>query len=136
MSQHDNPTAWWHSDKPARHILRHEDGSEVELSESDLDAMMRRWDQVVREMEAMPADNVLEQIRALVDSALKEGKCVQQLMDEVTELLRDVSSDPQTVTTEMAVRQVWLASSQTFSAAHTLSGFIVAYGCAIKSEGK
>jgi len=48
----DNPTKWWHSDKPARHILRHEDGSEVELSEDDLDAMMRRWDQVVSESES------------------------------------------------------------------------------------
>lgn len=86
--------------------------------------------------ELKPQDSVSEQIRALIDSALKEGKCVQQLMDEVTELLRDVSSDPQTVTTEIAARQAWLASSQTFSAAHTLSGFIVAYGCALKSEGK
>lgn len=52
----DNPTAWWHSDKPARHIMRHEDGSEVELSEDDLDAMMRRWDQAVREMKPATAE--------------------------------------------------------------------------------
>lgn len=52
MSQHDSPTSWWHSDKPARHILRHEDGSEVELSESALDEMMRRWDRAVDEIEA------------------------------------------------------------------------------------
>lgn len=61
MSQQDNPTTWWHSDKPARHILRYEDGSEVELSESDLDAMMRRWDRVVREMASVPARQLTEE---------------------------------------------------------------------------
>ncbi|MCL7931484.1 hypothetical protein [Halomonas llamarensis] len=64
MSQQpENPTAWWRSNQPARHTLRREDGSKVVLSESDLDAMMQRWDQVVREMESASAEQRQEVAR-------------------------------------------------------------------------
>ena len=83
MSQHDNPTAWWHSDKPARHILRHEDGSEVELSEDDLDAMMRRWDQVVREQGKKTDIEEEHQLRIQIAEAAIKGMKAAVLSGEV-----------------------------------------------------
>ncbi|MCL5426492.1 MAG: hypothetical protein M1154_12865 [Gammaproteobacteria bacterium] len=93
MSQQDNPTTWWHSDKPARHILRYEDGSEVELSESDLDAMMRRWDQVVREMESARAEQLVrEEPSVLSVSAIekhrnrRQANAIRRLTERVQHL--------------------------------------------------
>jgi hypothetical protein len=89
MSQHDNPTAWWHSDKPARHILRHEDGSETELSESDLDAMMRRWDQAVREQGKKSVIDEEHQLRVQVAEAAMGGIKAAVLSGELPEEIHD-----------------------------------------------
>jgi len=97
MSQHDNPTAWWHSDKPARHILRYEDGNEVELSESDLDAMMRRWDRVVREMASVPARQLTEEEPSVlsvsqIDRAAERRR--YQQLNRLMERARRIQGDP------------------------------------------